>query len=212
KAYSQCSTPSPVLIHRRLSAVSSRCFCRVSLARTFLRKQRRFTRDTPAIACEITVFPDRAMARYQQCDLIRGDSARDGAHRARFAGAARDLAVTARGSVGNGTQDIPHLALEYGGIDVERQVKIGVASREIARDAPREGLHPLIVAHQRRRAEFSTQLRFEPGSARTEGHAADTALSGRQQYLAARRCESGERNRRPAPLVAVARGRHAELR
>src|SRR5204863_3735421 len=75
----------------------------------------------PAVAREVAVRPDRAVAGNQDGDRVRGAGAADGPGRAGTSDPPRDLPVAARGAGRNRPELFPDPGLEGGGAGVQRE-------------------------------------------------------------------------------------------
>src|SRR6185437_6725113 len=100
----------------------------------FLLEQRVFAFEAPAIAGQVAVLADDAMAGNNDGDRIRGAGARDGANSSGLADRACDLGVRARGAVGDAAKLVPDAALERGGLHVQRQIDMRLLAAQVAED------------------------------------------------------------------------------
>src|SRR5581483_337843 len=87
-------------------------------------QQRAFALQAPAVPAEIAGLAHDAVAGNSDGHRVRSTGAGYGAGRQGMAEFVRDLAVRSGLAVGNLLEVIPHAALESGGLDVERQVRV----------------------------------------------------------------------------------------
>src|SRR5579864_72861 len=73
----------------------------------FLLEQRVLAFEAPAVAGQVAVLPDDAMARNHDGNRIRGAGASDGANRSGLADGSGDFGVRARGAVGDAAKLVP---------------------------------------------------------------------------------------------------------
>src|ERR1051325_3793477 len=111
---------------------------------------------SPAIAPEVAVRADDAVAGNHERRRVRRAGARDRPGRGRHADASRDVRVGPRLPERNLPELLPHTPLERGRADVERQIEIRSRAVEIGEDArhPAMELAAAIVDDAQRQAPW----------------------------------------------------------
>ena len=153
------------------------------------REQRALALDPPAIAGQLAVAADDAVARHQQRQLVAGAGLRDGAHRLRPAERGGDLAVGRGPPRRDLLQGAPDQRLEGGAADVERQIGLHAGRRDKLDDALGPAGQRAIGRPDQRGREAPAQFGFEGSIARRR----------------ARSCRCRARSRRPRPSRARSR-------
>jgi hypothetical protein len=136
-----------------------------------------------------------------------------GAHRAGLADRRRDLAVRARLAVRHAAQRFPHLQLERGGAEVERELDRRRAPFEMIDDRHhRLSERRIVRAADRRVRQLIAQAPLERFLRVAERHRADAAVGHGDEECAEGGRDGREADEHVASAVAISPRRHAEPR
>jgi len=129
-------------------------------------EQAAFPLNPPAIARQISVFPNNAVARNDDGCRIHGAGSSYGARRRRAADRASHLTIRSRGTVGNTPEFFPDAALESSGLHVGRKIEVGQPAAQVrdnflnpGAEAAFAGLPIARVCYKCRTRIFLAQLR-----------------------------------------------------
>lgn len=182
----------------------------------FLLEQGALAFEAPAVAGQVAVLADDAMAGNDDGDRIRRAGASDGANGSGLADGARDLGVRARSAVRDAAKLVPHAALERGGLHVERQVDMRLLAAQMAEDFANPLAQILRVAVDFRlrifvrESVFQARVRASIGIAKING--ADAALRGRNEDASERARDNRVIDEHSGASATVSGGSHAHLR
>jgi len=171
-----------------------------------------FAGEAPAIAGEAAVLGDDAVAGDDDGNGIGGAGASDGADGFLASDGAGDLAVGARGTPGDAAEFFPDAALKSGGLDVEREIAMGLFAAKMAEDFADPGGESGDVGANLGARIFAGErgLELRLGIAEIDG--ADSAGCAGDEYVAERTRNDGVMNLHACTSVAICPRRHAHLR
>ncbi len=181
------------------------------------RQQLLFAFDAPAIASQIAVFANDAMAGNGYSYGVGGAGASDGAGRFGHADFFGDGAVGASFSAGDLLQRLPDTALKGGGADVEGQRGVDLFSLQQAGQGVSPGGHGFVVAaaNGERKLAHEALLQLALGVAELDG--ANTFVGSSDEHESQRRtgemaAKDGVADDGGDGAAAVFLRGHAELR
>ena len=140
--------------------------------------------DAPAVATQIAVCPDDAVAGDDESDRVRRTGAGHGPSGLGPVDGRRDFGVRARRSVGDGAQGVPDPALELAGADVHGEVEPRRASIQIVPQCLDPRREALGVGPDLGERELVPERHGERFGLVSEAHHAHPPLRGGDEQVA----------------------------